>query len=370
MPATSLEKRKLRTIEAIGADGLHPVQRAFMAEDALQCGFCTPGFVVEASAFHDRWREERGAVEPDRNTIARALAGHLCRCGAYEGIYTAVRRACAGAFDVDEGAAPSRRDAHEKVCGVARYTVDVREGGQLMGRILRSPRAHARVVRLDTSKAAAITGVQAIIEFPAARELRYAGQEIAAVAAVDRATADEARARRMRRSSIHGGQGFTGRHMRMRVLPFHCSGTATFGVHSRCSLQARVVLDEPSPTHARPMVGLSSPIPGKGRVTPVWSRTHASRVGRGGSSPCMPRLKQSRDWPTTSHTGGTSIAVTARTICRRRLWQQGGARSRDRRCGGAVSCGASSRWSGARSPRGIDRREVTVRRKISTLPWR
>ncbi|MGH9176788.1 MAG: molybdopterin-dependent oxidoreductase, partial [Vicinamibacterales bacterium] len=192
LPATSLEHRRLQTIEAIGANRLHPVQRAFMAEDALQCGFCTPGFVVEASAFHDRWREERGAAAPDRETIARALAGHVCRCGAYERMFAAVGRACAGAFDRDEGAEPSRQDAHEKVCGAAKYTVDVKEDGQLVGRILRSPHAHARVVRLNTSKAAALTGVKAVIEFPSAREVRYAGQEIAAVAAVDGVTADEA----------------------------------------------------------------------------------------------------------------------------------------------------------------------------------
>ena len=74
----------------------------------------------------------------------------------------------------------------------ARYTVDVSENGQLVGRILRAPWAHARVVSLDTSKAATLAGVKAVIEFPAARQVRYAGQEIVAVAAVDRATADAA----------------------------------------------------------------------------------------------------------------------------------------------------------------------------------
>ena len=49
------------------------------ASDALQCGFCTPGFVVEAAAFHDEWRRNKGTVAPTRTDVTAALAGHLCR---------------------------------------------------------------------------------------------------------------------------------------------------------------------------------------------------------------------------------------------------------------------------------------------------
>src|SRR3982074_2569094 len=56
MPARAAADRSVTTVEGIGARKLHPVQKAFMAHDALQCGFCTPGFIVEAAAFHDRWR--------------------------------------------------------------------------------------------------------------------------------------------------------------------------------------------------------------------------------------------------------------------------------------------------------------------------
>ena len=70
LPATALEGRALTTVEGLGPD-LHPVQRAFIAHDALQCGYCTPGFVVEAIAFHDRWRRERGSDEPAREDVAR-----------------------------------------------------------------------------------------------------------------------------------------------------------------------------------------------------------------------------------------------------------------------------------------------------------
>jgi len=54
MPARAAAGKSVMTVEGIGAQDLHPVQKAFMAHDALQCGFCTPGFIVEATAFCDR----------------------------------------------------------------------------------------------------------------------------------------------------------------------------------------------------------------------------------------------------------------------------------------------------------------------------
>ena len=66
LPAKAVAGKTVTTVEGIGAGKLHPVQRAFMALDALQCGFCTPGFIVEATAFHDAWRAARGAATPTR----------------------------------------------------------------------------------------------------------------------------------------------------------------------------------------------------------------------------------------------------------------------------------------------------------------
>ena len=67
MPARAATDKSVTTVEGIGAASLHPVQKAFMVHDALQCGFCTPGFIVEAAAFHDRWRATKGT----RDTVAR-----------------------------------------------------------------------------------------------------------------------------------------------------------------------------------------------------------------------------------------------------------------------------------------------------------
>src|ERR1044072_4155247 len=62
MPARAAADKAVTTVEGIGATRLHPVQKAFMAHDALQCGFCTPGFIVEAAAFCDRLRTGKGTA--------------------------------------------------------------------------------------------------------------------------------------------------------------------------------------------------------------------------------------------------------------------------------------------------------------------
>ena len=86
--AGQAEGREVVTVEGISAEGkLHPVQEAFVEAGAVQCGFCTPGFVVAA---HDLLRRVPG---PDDSEIREALAGNLCRCTGYEKILDAVRLA-------------------------------------------------------------------------------------------------------------------------------------------------------------------------------------------------------------------------------------------------------------------------------------
>ncbi len=191
LPATALHEARVTTVEGLAdGDSLHPVQRAFLAEDALQCGFCTPGFAVEAAAFHDRWRAERGDSEPSDADVAAALAGHLCRCGAYPAIYRAVRRACSGDFDEESIQAP-RWDGREKVTGAAKYTVDTQLEGQLEGRIKRAEWGHGVLAKCDTEAAEAMDGVKAVYTMtPVGHRVRFAGQELVAIAAVDAHTAE------------------------------------------------------------------------------------------------------------------------------------------------------------------------------------
>lgn len=176
-PATALQDAEVTTVEGLGAaGGLHPVQRAFMAHDGLQCGYCTPGFVTAASAFVDRWRQEHGDKEPDQHVIADALAGNLCRCGAYAGIYRAVAAACRG--EHDEPGAAARVDSEAKVTGAAVYTTDVYPENTLHGVIVRSPIAAADVGPTPHHSTGWIVDL-----LGTHRAVSYAGQPIAAVAA-------------------------------------------------------------------------------------------------------------------------------------------------------------------------------------------
>ncbi|MCB0036329.1 MAG: 2Fe-2S iron-sulfur cluster binding domain-containing protein, partial [Anaerolineales bacterium] len=186
LPAHQMDGREIQTIEQHGRGNLHPVQKAFMVHEGLQCGFCTPGFINEGIAFSDRWRAAHGTETPSREEIALAMGGHLCRCGAYVGIYEAIQAACAGQFDGDSEAEAQRVDALEKVTGEAQYTVDIHYEGQLEGRILRSPHAHARVRSMDAKEALAMDGVVAFADLLEGEStVRYVGQPIAAIAAVN-----------------------------------------------------------------------------------------------------------------------------------------------------------------------------------------
>jgi carbon-monoxide dehydrogenase small subunit len=88
MLAVQADGRALKTVEGLAANGdLHPLQRAFHDAHALQCGFCTPGFLMSMEAFL------REHPDPDEQELHDALAGNLCRCTGYLGIIEAVEQA-------------------------------------------------------------------------------------------------------------------------------------------------------------------------------------------------------------------------------------------------------------------------------------
>ncbi len=82
-----IDGKTVETIEGMaGPDGLHPLQQAFLEEAALQCGICTPGFLVSAKALLDR------EPDADEHRIRYWLAGNLCRCTGYDKIIKAVQK--------------------------------------------------------------------------------------------------------------------------------------------------------------------------------------------------------------------------------------------------------------------------------------
>ena len=86
--AVSAEGAKITTIEGLAGSGaLHPVQRAFISEDALQCGYCTPGQIMSAVGL----LSEGLALTDDE--VREAMSGNICRCGAYTNIVSAIQKA-------------------------------------------------------------------------------------------------------------------------------------------------------------------------------------------------------------------------------------------------------------------------------------
>jgi carbon-monoxide dehydrogenase small subunit len=89
-PALKAQGRRVLTVEGLtasaGEQGLHPLQRAFIDQGAVQCGYCTPGFLLTAKALLD------SNPHPSEGEIRQALAGNLCRCTGYVKIVQAVQR--------------------------------------------------------------------------------------------------------------------------------------------------------------------------------------------------------------------------------------------------------------------------------------
>ena len=214
--AGKLNGAHIVTIEGIGGpDNLHPIQKAFIEAGGFQCGFCTPGMILSVYALLME------NPDPTDDEIKFALSGNLCRCTGYQKIFDAVKLAAkmmrgeenkkissqAGAV---VGQSVSMVDAVEKVTGKAIFTVDVNLTDMLHAKILRSPYAHAKIKSIDISAAEALPGVYAVVTIEdttrkkfsmsavndqtlfADGEVRFIGEEVAAVAAVDLHTAKKA----------------------------------------------------------------------------------------------------------------------------------------------------------------------------------
>lgn len=111
--AAQLDGARVTTVEGLeGPDGaLHPLQQAFRDCSGLQCGFCTPGFLMSAAELLD------AISQPDERTIRETLSGNICRCTGYQGIVEAVQTAAAAC-------APPRSWSHPPTPPTTHETVD------------------------------------------------------------------------------------------------------------------------------------------------------------------------------------------------------------------------------------------------------
>lgn len=214
-PAKRVDGKAVLTIEGLSTKikkDLHPLQEAFIKYGAVQCGFCTPGQIMNAYALLQKEKA------PSRDQIRRSLQDTLCRCGTYPAIEHAVEAAAYSlrtgepipepklSMTVKEsgiGSVQTRPDAIEKVTGAAKFTADLKFPGMLYARVKRAEVPHAILHSVDVEKAKQIPGVVAVIvaeDLPGAKKhgyleedwpiligvgerVRYVGDAVALVAA-------------------------------------------------------------------------------------------------------------------------------------------------------------------------------------------
>ena len=225
----SLDGREVITVEGLTEWEEQVYTYAYGKAGAVQCGFCIPGMVMCTKALLDVNKT------PSDDEIRYALRNNYCRCTGYVKIMDAVRLA---AKILDAGVLPndgdqnwaignrvSRIDVEEKVLGTGRYPDDFYLDGMLYGTALRSQYARARVLSIDTSKARALDGVEAVVtagDIPGENKIghlkhdqytlipvggltHYLGDAIALVAAKDRENklVTEPGSRRSGRPAVH-----------------------------------------------------------------------------------------------------------------------------------------------------------------------
>lgn len=165
---------------ALGFDGgerdeialLHPLQQAFVVHGATQCGYCTPGFIMQVKTLLD------ANPHPTDDEIKHTLKDTYCRCTGYASILTAVKAAAeqmrTGVLPLPQlpetgealaavGQPLPRPDAVAKVTGQALYSDDYLFDGMLHGATLRSAHPHARILSIDAGAALALPGVHCVL---------------------------------------------------------------------------------------------------------------------------------------------------------------------------------------------------------------
>ena len=219
--------KKVLTIEGLAPEAndiqvgddysvLHPIQQAFLAKGATQCGFCIPGMIMKTHEFLAR------KPDPTHDDIVKGLSTNLCRCTGYTKIIEAVKYSAELIREKHNAPEPlqqdspavgrnvARLDSPSTVTGSAKYGADLKMEGMLYGKLLRSEHHHARILSIDVSEAVSMTGVETVVTaddipgttylpncqpqvhvFPKDR-IRFKGEALAGVAAISEEIASEA----------------------------------------------------------------------------------------------------------------------------------------------------------------------------------
>ncbi len=174
-----VQGKEVLTLEGVGEEERQLFARAFQAAAGLQCGFCTPGLMLRV-----KWLTERGR-RLTRAEIAKALTGHLCRCTGYVKIIDAIelifeaRRTGLLPQVVESGGVGKplgRYRGIELALGSRPFVADMEAPGLLHGAVVLSPHARARVLGVDTDRAAALPGVVRVVTATDVPGDRWVGQ--------------------------------------------------------------------------------------------------------------------------------------------------------------------------------------------------
>ncbi len=162
-PMAKIAGSQVTTIEGIGAYRQEVFANAFVSKGGVQCGFCIPGIVMQANVLVSK------QPDPSREEIEQALTPHLCRCTGYKKIVEAIQCAAEAIRHEEEVPLPEsdgrvgtrhpKYQATALVLGQHEYVDDIQIPGMLHGALRFSDHPRARVLRIDTSEAAAMPGV-------------------------------------------------------------------------------------------------------------------------------------------------------------------------------------------------------------------
>jgi aldehyde oxidoreductase len=162
-PMKKIEGATVTTIEGMGEYRQTTFANAFVEKGGVQCGFCIPGIVMQANALIDK------NPSPSRDEIAKALTPHLCRCTGYKKIVDAIEYAASALRAEEEIPRPTssgrvgerhpKYDAFRLVLGQRPYVADMKLPGMVYGALKFSDHPRAKVLAIDTGKAAALPGV-------------------------------------------------------------------------------------------------------------------------------------------------------------------------------------------------------------------